>query len=225
MSIAALIRRMAELGTPAEAIAIAVEAIEAEQAKDAARRAKRAEQKASERAAKRDVARLSRDCRATVCDPSPEVSLPPAPPSLPDPPTKKTPKGVQKGSPSEILGRVLRPEVAAAVIDHRRKLRKPLTDLAAERLASQFAKMADPNDAAGMMVERGWQAFDPEWAPSKPQATKTGAADPQFVWVPKGTEAWAAWAKHRGKEPVPSWRDGDPGQWMPTEFPPQETAA
>lgn len=62
MSLSALIRRMAEAGAPPEAIALAVEAIEAEQAKDAARRAKRAAAKAQER----DRARLSRDMVATV---------------------------------------------------------------------------------------------------------------------------------------------------------------
>lgn len=101
MSIAALIRRMAELGAPAEAIALAVEAIEAEQTKDAERRARRAEQKAGERASKREhVARQSHDNAATVAavshDPSPPLvppAFPPAPPNHPpyNPPTPISP--------------------------------------------------------------------------------------------------------------------------------------
>lgn len=72
MSIAALVRSLAAAGATPEVIAIAVDALETEQAREAARKAKRAEQKASERARKKDV---SRDCRATVAimsrDPSP----------------------------------------------------------------------------------------------------------------------------------------------------------
>jgi hypothetical protein len=52
MSLAALIRQMAEAGAPPEAIAVAVEAIEAARAADAERRRKRAEQKAKERVAR-----------------------------------------------------------------------------------------------------------------------------------------------------------------------------
>jgi hypothetical protein len=63
MSIVELMRRMRELGAPPEAIELAVEAIEAEQKKDAERRAKRAAQKAKERA-KRDEE--GSDSRATV---------------------------------------------------------------------------------------------------------------------------------------------------------------
>ena len=100
MSIAALIRRMSELGAPAEAIALAVEAIEAEQAKDAARRAKRAEQKARERATKSDkvatVARQSCGEGATVADtdlapPTPRKEITLVPPSGPTGP--QTPRG------------------------------------------------------------------------------------------------------------------------------------
>lgn len=63
MSIVELMRRMRELGAPPEAIELAVEAIEAEQKKDAERRAKRAAQKAKERAAKSEK---DSDSRATV---------------------------------------------------------------------------------------------------------------------------------------------------------------
>lgn len=70
MSLSALIRRMAEAGAPPEAIALAVEAVEAEQHKDAARRAKRAAAKASERGRKR----LSRDNAATVATTPPSLN-------------------------------------------------------------------------------------------------------------------------------------------------------
>lgn len=62
-----------------------------------------------------------------------------------------------------ILETVLTPEVATGVIDHRKKLRKPLTAMAAQGLAKQFAATGYPDDAARMMVERGWQGFKGEW--------------------------------------------------------------
>jgi hypothetical protein len=66
MSLATLVRRMAEAGAPPEAIAVALEAIEAAQSIDAERRRKRAEQKAKERRDKTaTVARQDGDSRAT----------------------------------------------------------------------------------------------------------------------------------------------------------------
>ena len=74
MSLAALIRKMAELGASAEAIACAVEAVEAVESKDAERRAKRASEKARQRANKAaTVARQSADNDATVGDMSPDT--------------------------------------------------------------------------------------------------------------------------------------------------------
>lgn len=62
MSIAALVRDLAAAGATPEAIAIAVEAVEAMQNREAERKAKRAKSKADER----DRKRLSRDNVATV---------------------------------------------------------------------------------------------------------------------------------------------------------------
>ena len=67
MSIASLIRAMGEAGATPEAIALAVDAIEAEKAKDAARRAKRADDRKRQRADKAaTVARQGGDKAATV---------------------------------------------------------------------------------------------------------------------------------------------------------------
>lgn len=63
----------------------------------------------------------------------------------------------------EELGVVLDPERANSVIEHRKKLRKPLTPRAAHLLAGKFAKAADANAAADAMVANGWQGFEPEW--------------------------------------------------------------
>ena len=81
MSIAALIRDMSAAGAPAEAIAIAVEAIEAAQNEVAERREKVAARKRAER----ERARQSRDSHATVTPQNPAPSFPPDPPNTPTP--------------------------------------------------------------------------------------------------------------------------------------------
>jgi hypothetical protein len=79
MSIAALVRDLAAAGATPEAIAIAVEAVEAMQNREAERKAKRAKAKAEER----DRKRLSRDKVATVARHVPDN--PATPPTLNDP--------------------------------------------------------------------------------------------------------------------------------------------
>lgn len=168
MSIAALIRRMSELGAPAEAIALAVEAIETEQSKDKDRKAKRAAQKAAERARVKEsdcratVARQESDCRSKE---SPPMTVEPNPTTIEGnlTPKEKTPKGVQKKGARDELAEVLSPEMAAAVVEHRKTLRKPLTPTAAALLARKFAGCDDPNAGAAAMIENGWQGFEPAW--------------------------------------------------------------
>ncbi len=77
MSVAALVAELAEAGASPTVIAIAVRAVEAEQAKDEQRRAKRAAEKADQRR-RATVARLSTDSPATSPAPNREVS--PTPP-------------------------------------------------------------------------------------------------------------------------------------------------
>jgi len=83
------------------------------------------------------------------------------------------------------LETVLDPEHAAAVIEHRKSLKAPLSARAAKALAGKFAKASDPNDAADTMLARGWQGFEPEWLENRryvnghgpPQKPKTGSAN------------------------------------------------
>jgi hypothetical protein len=104
MSIVDLMRRMRELGAPPEAIELAVEAIEAEQKKDADRRAKRAAQKAKERAkndekgsdSRATVARQGSDSRSDLpSDGSPKdiTQTPSLPPISSDPDGSAQPVG------------------------------------------------------------------------------------------------------------------------------------
>lgn len=99
--ISALIKSMAAAGAPLDAIVLAVEAIEAGQAKDAERRAKQAERTARCRAMKRErsvtVTEQSRN-------PSPSPSPPPRPPTTPPPapvvitplPSEAAPRGADR---------------------------------------------------------------------------------------------------------------------------------
>jgi hypothetical protein len=61
------------------------------------------------------------------------------------------------------LSAVLDNDHASAVVEHRDKLRRPLTIHAAKLLASKFAKCPSPNDAADAMIANGWQGFEPDW--------------------------------------------------------------
>ncbi|MCR5939809.1 DUF1376 domain-containing protein [Ochrobactrum sp. XJ1] len=69
----------------------------------------------------------------------------------------------KKTSVKSELERVLDADHAQAVIDHRNRLRKPLTTHAAKLLAGKLDRCPDANAAADIMIERGWQAIDPQW--------------------------------------------------------------
>jgi len=77
-------------------------------------------------------------------------------------------------TPREFLLGCLLPETADAVLDHRRALRRPLTGRAAQLLAKGFSATADPNAAADMMIERGWQGFKPEWFENERRSNGNG---------------------------------------------------
>jgi len=61
------------------------------------------------------------------------------------------------------LAVVVGQERAVAVVDHRAKLKKPLTPYAAGRLAASLGQAPDPRAAADEMIERGWQGWKAEW--------------------------------------------------------------
>lgn len=66
-------------------------------------------------------------------------------------------------TPRQELEAVLDPDHAQAVIEHRKAKRAPLTAHAADLLAREFKKCADPNAAADEMILHGWQGFKAEW--------------------------------------------------------------
>ena len=72
------------------------------------------------------------------------------------------------------LLKVLDASHAAAVIDHRQRIKHPLTAYAAKLLAGKFAKCPNPNAAADAMVANGWQGFEGSWMQGRSEMNVTG---------------------------------------------------
>lgn len=83
----------------------------------------------------------------------------------------------KKDTPRAALMAILDETHAAAVVEHRQRIRKPLTAYAAAKLAAKFAACPDPNAAADKMIGNGWQGFEPEWM-SKPDARGSPSSKP-----------------------------------------------
>lgn len=79
-------------------------------------------------------------------------------------------------TPRDELLVVLDDEHANAVMDHRKRIGKPLTAYAAKLLAKKFAKTPDPLAAADAMVANGWQGFEPHWMDRRDRAVAPAAA-------------------------------------------------
>ncbi|MDC9832594.1 hypothetical protein [Rhizobium binxianense] len=64
----------------------------------------------------------------------------------------------------EILSPVLGEELAAAIIEYRKRtLKRPLTAYAARIQAREYLLTGDPAGAAEMQIFRGWQAIKSDW--------------------------------------------------------------
>jgi hypothetical protein len=79
--------------------------------------------------------------------------------------------------PFDALAPVLGAELGRAIVEHRQKLRSPLTLKAAEMLAKRLQSFPDPKAAAEKMLERGWKSIEPDWGVNGlgPKKPKTGA--------------------------------------------------
>lgn len=136
--------------------------------------------------------------------------------------TKVSQKRLKEGEAE--LRVILDAEIARAVVDHRTKIKKPLTPRAATLLANQFAKSADPNAAADTMIERGWHSFNPEWAGAIAPPSTSVSEQPQFT-----LDQWRQYLDrynktgfwHRSYGPQPS----EPGCLVPLELFKQKEAA
>jgi hypothetical protein len=162
VSIATLIRRMTDAGAPPEAIALAVEEIEALQAcldarRDADRLRKRAQREAQKSA---DVTGQSGDCPETVTPISPSPLIPPkkAPePQKIHPPLSPNPdylrgKNLPDGLPAEPWLAFVRSRKATPKV--------PFTEDAARGAARKTLKLVGEGyDAAKLL----WMAVDKGW--------------------------------------------------------------
>lgn len=154
------LRLLMEAGIHGEDLIEIVESIEADnapkQSSGAARQARYRARKNAEKAAS--------DVTSDVTDGVTQASLPRARvEETQKPKSKTTGKNNRKPTPRAELESVLDSEHAAAVIEHRQRLRKPLTPRAASLLAKSLSQARDPNAAADVMIERGWIGFKPEW--------------------------------------------------------------
>lgn len=73
------------------------------------------------------------------------------------------PTPIEKATPRSVLSAVLDKDHVDAVLDHRQRLRKPLTVRAAEIMAGHLRKIDAPNDAADYMIGKGWLTIEPDW--------------------------------------------------------------
>jgi hypothetical protein len=80
----------------------------------------------------------------------------------------------EKNTPLSRLRAVVDEDRARSVVEHRQRLRKPLTARAAQLLAGDLAKCPDPNAAADEMVKRGWLGIDQKWLSNNARAGPPG---------------------------------------------------
>lgn len=67
---------------------------------------------------------------------------------------------------------------------------------------------------------RGAERFMPRDA-YRPTVQQTTPA----TFVVRGSPQWQAWTQHRGREPIVTYHGGKEGQFLPTEWPPQQENA
>ncbi len=183
MSVSAAIRRMLEAGLTIEQALVAAEAFEAESAPVqpvlSARQARNKRYYDSKKASKsrlnsddQDVSDDSDDSDGGAAPPSDKENPPNPLKKLTTTQTSSLRSDVPARAPSKPTPRsellvVLDANHADAVIEHRQKIRKPISAHAAKLLAAKFAQCASPNEAADAMIANGWQGFEPQWLESR----------------------------------------------------------
>jgi hypothetical protein len=104
------------------------------------------------------------------------VHLPPEPRS-PEPSITIIEPSLKKDArPRDVLIPILGAELADAMIEHRRAIRKPLTPLSAKLLAGKLAVMRDPHSSARETIERGWTTvYEKEEKPDAQHSRRVSA--------------------------------------------------
>lgn len=186
-AVAQAIRNMMAAGFTLEQALVAIEAVDEAKRGSAKTNAERqaefrARQKAARNAVTSNESNVTLVTSVTETAPTPALAHAELEPKTLENSYLKTPlKGVKKGkvlAPIEKpksanaeclteLGKVLDAGHAQAVLDHRNRMRKPMTPHAAGLLAASLAQAPDPNAAADEMIERGWQAWKPGWGQNR----------------------------------------------------------
>jgi hypothetical protein len=182
MSVGALIADMVRAGVDPDLIGRTAELLAAREAvtvKDEQAERRRAADR--ERKAFRRIPQNSAEAPSPLFPPSflppetPNQSTPYNPPSdglgaltLAPPKPEKPKKPKAPSNDDQVLDKLtdaLMPDTARALMDHRKRLGKPLTPKAAELIARDILKLpaAEWEAAAEMMIARGWQGFNVDW--------------------------------------------------------------
>jgi len=167
-----LIRRLRANGIDANAILDAVEGMEEERlAKDRAKTAKYRNNKKNRHVTTVTPVTLVTRARVEGSSSSTEST------------GKKDNRGTANAALVTELETVLDPEHAAAVVEHRQKIRHPMTVRAAKALAGKFAQCPNPNAAADTMLARGWRGIEPEWLSADGKTKPEGEVIYKFTTV------------------------------------------
>lgn len=168
---AAVLEAMAKAGCSAEQIVAAIRADELQEKERLAAKREKTRIRVQKHRARNASNALQED--VTRYTPAPSDGLPPGPPNpLTPPPPIRPLKGAHiPPTPKAELASVLDDQHVSAVIDHRQRIRKPLTAHAAKLLAGKFAQCPDPNAAADAMVANGWTGFEPGWMEDRQRGT------------------------------------------------------
>lgn len=204
----AVLRAMLNAGCTADQIvAVAEEAARADEGKRAVKRAKDAERQRRRRSRHAESA-LSRVTERDIADdPSPKKETSPTPPKEKTTPSSSEDKSSSVTTPRAALETVLDAERAGAVIDHRKRIGKPLTVHAAKLIAGKFGRCADANEAADAMISNGWQGFEPEWLDKRPRPSPQAASPPRERTVSDALADIAAgkWPVHQDQTHEPDY--------------------
>ena len=74
--------------------------------------------------------------------------------------TPKPPRG--DAALAQILGKVCSSDVAVDFVQHRRAIKAPMTEVAAERIAKKLEGHASPDAVLSLSIENGWKGVFPE---------------------------------------------------------------
>jgi hypothetical protein len=114
----------------------------------------------------------------------------------------------KKPTPRQELETCLDHAHAEAVIEHRQRMRRPLTAHAARLLAGKFGRTGDPNASADAMIANGWQGFEPAWLTKKhdPPSRKRNFVDAALDRINGHDDTASLFDDHRDAERLPTGR-------------------